>query len=267
MPNGWQRVVRLAFRGGVSAGLLLVLGLGSTPRTAFAQTGAATAEIRGRIFLAGDTMSLGGAEVEVVGTSIRFAARRDGQYQLRGVPLGRHEIRVRLIGLSSRTIVLDIDEPGVHVRDIAMSRLPNTLSEVVINGIRRTVPPRFDDVYRRMSTANGVFFTREDIASLKPHDILGLMQHVPMAHVNNRGVWFARCVGHGASIGQLGKLQIYIDGFRVTRGERNSTDEQLEVLSRVVPSQIQAVEVYSSSNRIPAEFLEDACAVIAIWTR
>lgn len=267
MPNGWQRVERFTFRGGFSAGLLLVLGLGSTPNRAHAQMGAETAEIRGRIFLAGDTMSLGGAEVEVVGTNIRFAARRDGQYQLRGLSLGRHELRVRLIGLSSRTLIVDLDRPGVHMRDIAMSRLPNSLSEVVINGVRRSVPPRFDDVYRRMSTANGVFFTREDITALQPMDMLGLLQHVPMANVNNRGVWFTRCVGHGALIGQMGKVQIYIDGFRVTRKDRNSEEEQYEVLSRVVPSQIQAVEVYSSSNRIPAEFLEDACAVIAIWTR
>ena len=232
--------------------------------TVRAQSGPQRGELRGRVFLAGDTVSLGGAEIEVVGEGIRFSARRDGSYQLRGLRIGRHELRVRLIGLASRTLNVEISGPEVRRFDIAMSRLPHTLREVRINGVLRMVPPRFDDVYRRMKTAHGVFFTREEIEKLNPLDVLSILHHVPMAHVSDQGVWFSRCVNSGARIGEMGKVQIYIDGFRAT----GSFDEkQSDILKRVIPSQIQAIEVYSSTSRIPGEFLNDACAVIAIWTR
>ena len=94
-----------------------------TAPSVHAQSGAETGELRGRVFLAGDSMSLGGAELEVVGEGIRFSARRDGSYQLRRLRIGRHELRVRLIGLASRTISVEITGPEVQRFDIAMSRL------------------------------------------------------------------------------------------------------------------------------------------------
>ena len=39
------------------------------------------------------------------------------------------------------------------------------------------------------------------------------------------------------------------------------------VLELVPPTAIQAIEVYRGVAQIPAEFLDDACAVIAIWTK
>ena len=44
-------------------------------------------------------------------------------------------------------------------------------------------------------------------------------------------------------------------------------NEQNETLRLVSTSQVQAIEVYSGVARIPGEFLDDACAVIAIWTK
>jgi len=35
----------------------------------------------------------------------------------------------------------------------------------------------------------------------------------------------------------------------------------------VLPSQIEMIEVYREPAEMPAEFLDDSCAVIAIWTR
>lgn len=234
-------------------------------RPAPAQDAVPYAELRGRVHLAGDTMSLGGALIEAVGTAASATARRDGTYRLTGLPIGRVTLRVRLIGLASRTVELEFTEPGLRLHDIAMSRLPQALSEVRINGKVRTVPPRFDDVYRRMSVANGTFFTREDLDQMRPFDLFSVMGWVPMARVNDSSITFAKCMNTGAKMGEAGPVQIYIDGQRMTRSFH--PEEQREVLSLVTPSQIQAIEVYTSTSRIPAEFLEDACAVIAIWTR
>ncbi len=258
--------VRLALR---VAGACIALALAGTVRQVEAQQNSGVVELRGRVFLAGDTVSLGGALIEVPQSGVSAVAARDGRYRLLGLRSGTHELRVRLIGLSSRTLSVDLTAPGVHFHDIAMSRLPNTLAEVRINGRMHWVPPRFDDVYRRMHSQWGTFFLREEIVKLNPVDVLSLIARVPTARVNDRGVTFAKCVNGGSKIGQTGMVQIYIDGHRKT-GRGGGADigkDQLEVLSRVPPSQIQAIEVYTGVSRIPGEFLDDACGVIAIWTR
>jgi hypothetical protein len=76
---------------------------------------------------------------------------------------------------------------------------------------------------------------------------------------------FARCKGplSGASKDKTA-VQVYIDGTRVT----NSKDDTVaEALRLVTPRDIEVMEVYSGVARLPAEFLEDACAVIVIWTK
>jgi hypothetical protein len=172
---------------------------------------------------------------------------------------------------------IELRDGGAEHRDIYLQRLTTTLTEVRIEGQVRPVPPRFEDVYRRMATANGKFFTREDIDRLNPPDIQSLMMRVPTAQVTPQIVQFARCspggayaLSRGGGKGATG-VQVYIDGMRMTG--RIADDpatgfiEQREVLRMVKPSQIQAIEVYSGVARIPGEFLDNACAVIAIWTR
>ncbi len=85
---------------------------------------------------------------------------------------------------------------------------------------------------------------------------------IPGAHVNQAGIVFARC---GYSGDASAKVQVYGDGARVTMGD----DVNAVALARgtVHVSQIQAIEVYRGVAQIPAEFLYDACAGIAIWAK
>jgi hypothetical protein len=39
------------------------------------------------------------------------------------------------------------------------------------------------------------------------------------------------------------------------------------LLERVLPSQIELMEVYKGASQIPAEFLDDSCAAVVMWTR
>ena len=43
--------------------------------------------------------------------------------------------------------------------------------------------------------------------------------------------------------------------------------DMMHTLAAVNPTSIQAIEVYRGASQLPAEFLDDACAVIAIWTK
>ena len=236
------------------------------------------AELWGHVRLAGDTVALPGTRVEVVGLSASTTTSQTGFYRFAELPAGRQELRLRRIGYESVSIPVQLKDGEAERRDIALVRLTTTLTEVRIEGQMRKVPPRFEDVYRRMTTANGKFFTREDIDLLNPLDVQSLLDHVPTARVSRNGIKFARCNegGQMALSRDGGKVQIWIDGLRMTgrfanrpgaKDEDATAAEQREVLKMVNPSQVQAMEVYSGSSRIPGEFLEDACAVIAIWTK
>lgn len=240
-----------------------------------AQAAPKGAELWGRVFISGDTTALPGASVELVDLAVGTTTLRTGFYRLAGLRPGPHVLRVRRLGYQSATLEVELQENRTLQKDIRLEQLPTALTEVRIEGQRRKVPPRFDDVYRRMSTANGRFFTREDIEALNPPDIQSLLLRTPTVRVTVGGIQFARCNegGNLALSPQGGKVQIYIDGLRMTgrvsgvREENPIAAEQREILRMVSPSQIQAIEIYSGVSRIPGEFLDDACAVIAIWTQ
>jgi hypothetical protein len=50
----------------------------------------------------------------------------------------------------------------------------------------------------------------------------------------------------------------------VTESTWGATASHLE---RVLPSQIEMIEVYRGPAEMPAEFIDDSCAAIAVWTR
>lgn len=127
------------------------------------------------------------------------------------------------------------------------------------------VPARFEDVYARAAHEHGTFFTRQDIDKLNPLDVGSLLDRVPSVYMSGNTPVFARCKGPlaGGSPG-TSTVQVYIDGTRVTASKSTAVPEALRL---VTPRDIEAIEVYSGVARLPAEFLEDACAVIAIWTK
>ncbi len=222
-----------------------------------------SAELWGRVFLAGDTIGLAGTPIEVSGVSAGATTSRTGFYRFAGLTPGLHVVRVRRLGYQSVTMEVDLQDDRAVQRDIHLQQLPNLLTEVRIEGQVRKVPPRYQDVYRRMTTANGTFITREDIEQLNPRDLQSLLMRVPTLRVDAQGIKFARCNEAGSLMLSRGggKVHIYIDGLRMT-GRLGGADpgaEHMDVLRLVNPSQIQAIEVYSGASRIPGEFLEDAC--------
>ena len=93
----------------------------------------------------------------------------------------------------------------------------------------------------------------------------------------------------GAHGNNIAKVQVYVDGVRVTeynqaltgaadpqslRMKTTMRDLNLDLsrdvsheLRDIVPSSLQLVEVYRGVARLPARYAADACAVVLIWTR
>lgn len=251
--------------------VLFALALGAAA-SLHAQASTRDGELWGHVRMAGDSAGVAGATIALA-PGVTTTTSQSGFYRIASLGSGAYLLTVRRLGFRSATIQVSIEDAHTLRQDVVLEPLPQQLTEVRIEGRVRKVPPRFEDVYRRMSTATGSFFTREDIAALNPPDIQSLLQRVGTVRVNLNGIQFAKCnEGGNLALGSGGgKVHIYIDGLRMTgrhiSGDSAVAQEQAEVLHMVNPSQIQAVEVYSGVSRIPGQFLEDACAVIAIWTK
>lgn len=149
---------------------------------------------------------------------------------------------------------------------------PPTLPRVTVAGRSVSVPVRYEAAYKRAASGRGVYFTREEIEASNPHDLQTLMQRVPAVMINTRSITFQKCQGGlpspqgggGIASAQEAKVQVYIDGRRTSASDGESA---LEVLRDITPSQVQIMEVYNGSSRIPGEYSTDACAVILIWTK
>ena len=260
-------------------GALIFLLQGVPCSVVGAQVPATTAELAGRVTQAGDTsIAIGGASVELTGTGRRTYADREGYFTLGPVPAGDYDMRVRRLGYQPLTRHLVLTAGAALDETIELPRLAGALTAVRVEGRMVKVPARFEDVYRRGAAGWGKFVTREMIDSLQPFDTKRLFEGIPTVQVTDRGITFFKCINQPSNP-WISNVQVYVDGDRRTRmarvdrhGSGNPSDWDIlddanDILKSIKPSEIQAIEIYTGTARIPGEFNNDACAVVAIWTR
>lgn len=233
---------------------------------------AKAAVLVGRILDAVDSGALANAGIQIVGTSLDERSDGRGQYRIANVPAGVHEIEVRSFRYKAiKRSVTFVAGDSVRL-DIYMEHVPQLLSEMVVHGRALRVPHGFEAIYERGARGWGTFITREQIDSLDPRDIKTMFEGIKGVFVDQNGVYFNRCYGNPQLWGEYGEL--WIDGDRVTKfqnSSRNPTDPRSmnEYIEQLPPHAVQAIEVYTSSVNIPAEFTSGGspCAVIAVWTK
>ena len=104
---------------------LLVLLVLALPQQLLAQAGA----LRGRV-LDSSGNPLAGAAVSIDGTTLRTVSTDRGTYEIRGVPAGSWQVRVRLIGFYQSWTRVDVATGQVVDRDWTLERTPYVLSPV-----------------------------------------------------------------------------------------------------------------------------------------
>ena len=247
----------------------------ATLLTALLPVGFATADstgmLVGRVADATDSAGVAGANVQIVGTSLTVRTDGRGMFRLHGVPRGSHQIEVRAFRYSPDTMVATfVGGDSVRV-DMYMHRVAQLLSEMVVQGRAMRVPRGFEAVYARGARGWGTFITTEQIDSIGPKDIKTMFQAIRGVVVTEHGVYFNRCLGNAVMWPEWAEL--WVDGDRVTRFNvgRDPSDPRMmnNYLENIPASDVQAIEVYTNSATIPAEFASGGspCAVIAVWRK
>ena len=234
----------------------------------------------GRIF--DDTRrSVEGVEVVVNGGEVRGRTDSTGIFNLDVFPndstVGFRRIGYRPLLLSIRPLPPSGDT--ILVRLVAS---PVSLAEVMVSGaptkpLRYAGTTKYDEVFLRRRIGLGILITREDIEARVVFATHELLQGAPGVRVWNgppKRIRFVRCQDPGG-------ISIFVDGVRLIpnagsgdrtppefAGSSSREDEpEIEVLSRINPSDVEMIEVYRGVSEIPGVFHWNGCAVVAIWTR
>lgn len=240
-----------------------------------------TAKIVGRVASpAGNPIE--GVEVSIPGTDFSTVTNDKGDFTLSGVPVGRHYVRVRRIGYNAQLLVADLMAGAEKAVVIALDRgayeLPElTVAAAAAKPIEYGWTTRYDDFFRRKRTGLGAFISRADIEKRKPFRTPNLL--VGLAGIRLR-FYEPGPFGTGVEFGRCSDVGVWVDGQRqyVARMVEGNSGSMIsgragisralgELLERYIPSQIEMIEIYRGSSEMPAEFIDNTCAAIVIWTR
>ena len=119
------RVRLLAALGG------LVLLLTGTPVGAQQSQGI----VRGQVKDAGNGTPIVGAQVAILGTSLRATSGSEGQFVIRGVPAGSHEVVTIAIGYASQRLAVEVTAGETSELTVSLTSTPYQLEELVVTAL------------------------------------------------------------------------------------------------------------------------------------
>ena len=201
-----------------------------------------------------------GAAVEVVPDLAEARTDSLGRFMIRGMPAGRHLVRVRRVGYPPLFVGVDLtDNISKRARIVMRQSSGQNLGLVVVRATRPV--GRMAGFLSRSEkrTGWGKIFTAEDIAlrnPLQPSDLFRTL-----AGVQVRSDRF----GRGVLIGRGGCIMaLYINGFSAPQQSGVGIDDMVSALD------LAGAEVYNGMAGVPNELRlgpPNECGTVALWTR
>ena len=177
----------------------------------------------------------------------------DGNFLLAGVTRGVVPLRIRRLGYAVQFLDVDSRLPSATMLEIVLKVVPGELEEVTIAANEQG---RLHEFYerKRQRAAFGRFLEQHEIRRLGPTHPSDLFRSVP-------GIVIRSATGGNTIRIRDCQPMVWLDGQRVPGAE---LDEVIQ------PSDIAAIEFYSSNAGTPAQYLERGnrlCGLILVWTR
>lgn len=189
---------------------------------------------------------------------IAGAGRTDdhGEFAIKLANGGLYVLRALRMGYLPTELSFSVDDTtSVRVEfelNSTSVTAPYRMTPVVVRGRSVDLPTRLLEVYERAQRNHAAIFTREDFALTNQYRMA--LESIPSVHLNARDkIVFTTC----------DRVQVYINGRRFGGAQ----DRPEDVLKMVAPADVVLMEVYTHVTRLPIEYVDDACAVIAVWTK
>jgi hypothetical protein len=211
-------------------------------------------------------------EIRLVGKAEELVRVTDGEgsFLFPQVQPGTYEVVLKHLAYGTQTDSIELGEGELVSYEVRLVMEPIELAPLVVTVQRRAISRMLLGFYERMSLGlGGYFITREDIERRLPHQISQMIGEAPGARVRCPGrscyVIFAR---YARDPRGSCRPAVYVDRMYVGGG-MNDPSRPVRIDELVIPTEVEAVEVYDSPGSLPAEFggSRAGCRVIVIWTR
>jgi TonB family protein len=229
---------------------------GLAPAAARAQTGGS---ITGTV-TAETGIALSGADVGIVGSTVRSTTDEHGAFHLTGMGAGTFEVRARRLGFRPESTRITVDDSHTSNVDLRLPLLAEDLKPVLVRGEKMKYTGRLAGYYERLERrTSGVFITRDQIDRDDPRFLTQLLQRVP-------GITLQRVRSGGSGIRMRDRNcmpLIWLDGQALPMGEVD--------IDGVQPKSLEGIEIYLGSTTAPFQYSwtrnAAACGTVLLWTR
>ncbi len=178
----------------------------------------------------------------------------NGRFRTTRIPLGVYQIKVELLSYSVVSRLTVFTEEGDLDFRVELVPVDFALAPIVVSAFRQTRLAR-TGFYDRAESGTGHFVTRREIEALHPIQMSDVLRRVPGVSV------IPSQMGPSGLVRLRGRCepQIVLDGTPMSN--------PVYIDSIVVPSQIEAVEVYHGATS-PIQYTQmTTCGTVMIWTR
>lgn len=236
-------------------------------------TSAATSQelgiLAGRVIGANDR-PVASAQVRLIGSDSIVLTDDDGQFRLTRLIPGAQTLEVRMLGYRRALAAVEIEAGLTRTVQITLVTQPIALQLVEVTE-EWAMSPGLRGFHERRERGGGHFFTREQIARMQPRVVTDILRRVPgvQIHAVSGPYETSYIIRMGRATGGMGSrpcpVLFYVNGspFPLT--------SDLAINQFFAPDDIEAVEVYTGTSRIPPELSSNMhnsrCGVIAIWTK
>lgn len=177
----------------------------------------------------------------------------NGEYFLRDVPVGHHQVEVEYLGLVYNAEI-EIEEGRLALKHYRLDLTLAALDPIRVEAEATAASLKMREFVERAARSAGLFFSRDDIDRLAPIQTSDLLQGVSGVRTEDG---FERRTDIGRGPGRC-RPNVFVDGSRV---EAFGADD-------FFPEHIEAVEVYTSFVQTPLKYRSDnRCGAILIWSR
>ena len=238
------------------------------PAEAHAQAARSEAlDVRGTVF---DTLGapLRGAAVALMPGTQEATTDERGTFVIPKVRPGPYVIRVRALGHAPQTHPVTLDDATAEQAFTLVPTGP-VLASVLVTDTAPATPVATGFAARLNSHLypRSAFVTREQIEKMRPlrfGDVLARVPGIRLERLERTGATWPKSHSRGATslTKECQAMHVYVDGTPVALESRRGIDH-------IDWRQVQGVEVYPGSARIPAEYNRTgaSCGVILVWTR
>lgn len=243
--------------------------------TVWSTKGLAQSMVRGRVVsddstnapVAGVRLTFPRLGVGLVTDSVgRFVVRLDSQ--------GTYALIARAVGFRPETTLVQADVDALELSDIKLTKLPQTLGEVVVEGESESIVSRMSGFDERRKMGIGTFIDRvmlDRFSHMRTGNLLAT--RVPglfVVHGPAGRSWASSRRSASGPGGALKSGRCYLDVYLNGAMVYNSKSQMpLFDLNSLTPEQVESIEVYVGASQIPAQFNKTGggCGVMVIWMR